>query len=72
LNDRLVEEIGEIINMPIRSQDHVAAASAIAAIGPTFRHKFLAPKTDAPAPALPGFRKNFHPINKHIFAALHG
>ena len=70
-NDRLVKEIGEIINMPVGPQDHVASAPAIAAIWPTFRHKFLAPKTDGAAPALSRLCKSFDPIDKHGFAALH-
>jgi hypothetical protein len=68
--DRLVEKIGEIIDMPVCLQDYVAAASAIAAIRPAFRHKFLPPKTDAPAPALSCLRKNFDSIDKHGFVTV--
>jgi hypothetical protein len=71
-NDRLVEKISEIIDVPVGSQDNVAAASAIATVGPALRYKFLAPETDAPAPATSGLRKNFDPINEHAFSALQG
>src|SRR6266566_4764306 len=71
LNDRLVKKIREIINMPVRLQNHVAAASAISAVGPAFRHKFLPPKTDGAAPALSRLCKSFDPIDKHGLAALH-
>jgi hypothetical protein len=57
--------------MPVGPQDHVASAPAIATIWPTFRHKFLAPKTDGPAPALSRLCKSCDPIDKHGFAALH-
>jgi hypothetical protein len=69
-DDRLVEKIGKIINVLIGPQDNVAAASAIATIRPAFRHKFFPPKTDAPASALSGLRKNFYAINEHAFSAL--
>jgi hypothetical protein len=69
-NNRLVEKIGEIIDVLVGPQDNVAAASAIATIWPAFRHKFLSPKTHAPAPTLSGLRENFDPINEHAFSAL--
>jgi hypothetical protein len=69
-NDRLVKEIREIIHVPIRPKNHVAAASAIATVRATPRYKFLTPKTDAPAPALSGLCKNFDSIDEHCFAAL--
>jgi hypothetical protein len=69
-NDRLVEKIGEIIDVLVGSQDNVAAASAIATIWPAFGHKFFSPKTDAPASTLSGLRENFDPINEHAFSAL--
>jgi hypothetical protein len=64
-NDRLVEEISEVIDVTVGSEDHVAATSAVAAIGPAFRHKFLAAKTGAPTPAISRLRENFDPINEH-------
>jgi hypothetical protein len=60
----------EIINVLVDSQDYVSAASAIATVRSTFRYKFFSPKTDAPAPALSGLRKNFYPINEHACSAL--
>jgi hypothetical protein len=56
--------------MPIRPQNHVATASAIATVRATLRYKFLTPKTDAPAPALSGLYKDFDLIDEHGFAAL--
>src|SRR5205823_336287 len=41
LDDRLVEKIRQIIYMPVRTQDHVTASAAIAAIGAAFRYEFL-------------------------------
>jgi hypothetical protein len=64
-DDWFVEKIREIIHMPIRAQNHIAAASAIAAIRPAFRHKFLPPKTHAPAATVPRLCKNFNAINEH-------
>ena len=46
LDERFIEKVGEIIRVPIRAQNDIAAATAIAAIGSAFRHKFLPPKTD--------------------------
>ena len=69
-NDRLIEKIGEIIDVPISSQDNVPAASAVATVRPTSRYKFFSPKTDAPSPALSGLCKNFDAINEHAFSAL--
>ncbi len=65
LDQWLVEKIGEIINMSVRPQNHVAPASAIAAIRAPFRHKFLAPKTDGSAAAVSCLCKNFDPIDEH-------
>ena len=65
-DERLVEEVREIIDMPIRPEDHVAAASAIAAIRSTFGNEFLPPKTDGPASARPCLCKNFNSIKKHL------
>ena len=68
LDDRLVEQIRQIIGMHVGAQDHIAAAAAIAAIGPAARDKFLAPETDAPAPAVTGLGENFDSIDKHFDA----
>jgi len=51
--------------VPIRAQNDLAAATAVAAIGSAFRHKFLPPKADRPAPTAARLRKNFDPIDKH-------
>ncbi len=51
--------------MSVRPQNHVAPASAIAAIRAPFRHKFLAPKTDGSAAAVSCLCKNFDPIDEH-------
>jgi hypothetical protein len=52
--------------MPIRAQNHVAAAPAIPAIWSAFRHKFLAPKTHAPTAAIARLRKHFDSIDEHV------
>jgi hypothetical protein len=52
--------------MPIRPQNDVAAASAIAAIRSTFGHKFLPPKTHASTAAFAGLRKYFDSIDEHF------
>ncbi len=64
-DDRLVEKIREIINMSIRAKNHIATAPAVTAIRSALRHKFLAPKTDATAAALPRLCKNFDSIDEH-------
>jgi hypothetical protein len=64
-DDRLVEKSREIINVPVGYENHVAAATAIAAVGAAFRDKFLAPKTDATAAAVSGLGKDFNAIDKH-------
>ena len=60
-----------ILTPPVGPEDHVASTPAVATIGPTFRHKFLATKTDGPSPSLSRLCKNFDPIDKHGFTALH-
>ncbi len=70
LDDRLVEKIGKIVDVTIGAKDHVAAAAAVAAIRSAFRHKLLSPKTDRPAAAVSGLRKNFDSIDKHGLASL--
>src|SRR5437870_13275153 len=64
-DDRLVEKVRETVNMPIRAQNDVAAATAVSAIGSTFRHKFLPPKAHRPAPATARLHKNFDPTDNH-------
>src|SRR5438045_3785419 len=64
-NQRRVENVCDIIAVPIRPQDHVTTTPAIAAVWPALRHKFFSPKTDAPAPAFSRLRKNFYPIDEH-------
>src|SRR5437879_4853843 len=51
--------------MSIRAQNHVAAAPTVTAVGSTFRHEFLAPKTHTASPATASLRKNFYPIDEH-------
>jgi hypothetical protein len=65
LDDRLVEKSGKIIGVNIRAQDYVPSPPAITAIRAATRHKFLAPKTDAAASAVPGLGKNCYSIDKH-------
>jgi hypothetical protein len=66
LNQGLIEEIGEIIDMPVRPQDYVTTTPAIATVRPAFRNKFFPSKTDAPASAFSRLRKNFYPIDEHF------
>ena len=65
LDQRLVEEVGQIIDMRIGFQNDIAAPATIAAVGSAFRYKFLAAKTDAAPPAASGLGKNFDPIDEH-------
>src|SRR5207248_3117812 len=51
--------------MPVRTQDHLTATAAIAAIGPAFRHEFLPSKTGTPAPAFSRLCENLYPIDEH-------
>jgi hypothetical protein len=64
-DDRLVEEIREVIGMNIGPEDYVAPTSAVAAIGSTTRNKLLSPEAYAPSPAVTGVSENFDSINKH-------
>ena len=66
LDEGLIKKTREIIDMPIRSQNHVPAAPAITAIRSAFRHKFLPPKTHAPTAAIAGLRKYFDSIDEHV------
>ena len=66
LDEGLIKKIREIIDMPIRSQNHVPAASAITAIRSAFRHKFLPSKTHAPTAAIARLRKHFDSIDEHV------
>src|SRR5262249_11531008 len=69
----LVEEIGEIIDMPVRPQNHVTTAPAIAAVRPAFRYNFFPSKTGGPASAFSRLRKNLYQIDEHFLEALkHG
>ena len=51
--------------MSVRLENHIAAASAVAAVGTAFWHKFFPPKAHASAPAVAGLRKNSNLIDKH-------
>jgi hypothetical protein len=53
--------------MPVRAKNHIGAATAIAAIGSAFRHKFLPAKTHRTAAAASRLRKNFNSIDKHYW-----
>jgi len=46
LDDRFVEKVREVIDVPICAENHIAAAPAVTTVGSTFRHKFLPPKAD--------------------------
>ena len=65
-NDRLVKKVGQIIDMHVGTQNHIATAPAIAAIRSALRHKFLSSKTHRPTPAIAGLGKNFDSIDKHF------
>src|SRR5262249_23230550 len=65
LDDRLIEKIGKVIHVAIRTQDHIAATSTIATVRSAFRHKLLPSKTHATASALSSLGKNFDPIYEH-------
>src|SRR5258708_32583936 len=62
LDDGLVKKIRKIVDVNVRAKNHVAAAAAIAAIRPAFRHEFFPAKTDAAASAVAGLAKNFDSI----------
>jgi hypothetical protein len=64
-DQRFVEEAPQVIDMPIRAQNHIATAPAIAAIGSAFWDKLLPAKTHAAAPAVAGLSENFDTIDKH-------
>jgi hypothetical protein len=64
-DEGLVEEIGEVIDVPVRPQNYITTTPAIAAVRAAFWHKFLSSKTDTPAPAASRLRKNFYPIDEH-------
>jgi hypothetical protein len=66
LDEGLIKKTREIIDMPIRSQNHVTAASAITAIRSAFRHKLLPAKTHAATPAIARLRKHFDSIDEHV------
>ena len=51
--------------MLIGPQDDVAAFAPVAAVRPAARHKFLASKANAAAPAIARLRHDFDPVNKH-------
>ena len=64
-DNRLIKKTREIIDVLIRTQNNIAAATAVAAIRSAFRHKFLPPKTHTTTPAITGLRKDFDSIDKH-------
>ena len=64
-NDRLVEEIGEVIGVLAGTENDVSAAPAIAPIRSSFGNKFFAAKTYASTPTLAGLGKNSDPIHEH-------
>src|SRR6266487_5455593 len=63
--------MSEVVGMSIGPQDNITATAAVTAIRSPFRNEFLAPKTDTPASALSGLRKNFDTIDKHRAAHCH-
>ena len=66
LDDRLVEKIRKVVGMDIGPENDVSTTATVAAVGPPARHEFLAPETDAAAPAIAGLGKNFDSIDKHM------
>src|SRR6476660_3839693 len=65
LNNRFVEEVGQMVGMLIGSEDNVATPPAVASIRSALGHKFLTSKADTPPPAFSGLCKNFDAIDKH-------
>ena len=55
----------EIAARGIADQDHVAAAAAVAAVGPAARHVRLAAEADAAVAAAPTFDVDLRPVEKH-------
>ena len=56
--------------MSIRTQNHVAAPAAIAAVRSPLWDKFLSPKTDATAPSVAGLSEDLDPIDEHRSSKL--
>src|SRR5438045_288933 len=63
--------MNELVGMSIGPQDNIAATAAVTAIRSSFGNEFLAPKTDTPASAPSGLRKNFDTIDKHGAGTCH-
>src|SRR5205814_7721731 len=69
-NNRLIEEIGEMIGVLIGTEHDVTAAPAIAPVRSSLRNKFLAAKTYASTATLAGLGKNSDPIHEHRFGII--
>ena len=61
----LITKVEQCRELRIRNGDHITAAAAIAAARTAAWDEFLAPKTDAAAPAISGVSEDFDSINKH-------
>jgi hypothetical protein len=60
----LIDEVAQRAELRVSTEDNAATISTVAAIGSSARPVFLAEETDAPAPAIPGFRVNPNFIDK--------
>ena len=65
LDDRFVEQVGEIIGMNIRAQDHIPAATSIPAVRTTEWDELFATETYAAASAITRLGEDFDSIDKH-------
>ena len=65
LDDRLVEQVRQIVGVNVSAQNNIPSTPAIAAVGAAFRDKFFASKTDAAATAVTSVRHDPDPVDEH-------
>jgi hypothetical protein len=65
LQQWLVKKIYKVIGVHIRPKNNVAPFSAVPAVWPTARHKFLTPETDTAVATVTGFCVDSNAVYEH-------
>ncbi len=53
------------VELPRHFEDDIAAASAVASVGASARHEFLAAEAQLPRPAIAGLDEDLDPVSEH-------
>src|SRR5690242_7990998 len=62
----VVTQVQQRVERRIGDENHVAPAAAVAARGPTARHKLLTPESSNAVTSVASLDVNLRPINEHL------